>query len=53
MAISALDLTALTLLFNQEIVATGIVNKKVAIKKWFPFIKKNIKCVEFTYLGQS
>lgn len=53
MTISALDLTTLTLLFNQEIVATGIVNKKVDIIKWLPFIKKNVKCIEFTYLGQN
>lgn len=52
-AVSALDLIALTLLFNQEIVATDMKETRIPIKKWLPFIKKKVKYVEFAFLGEA
>lgn len=52
-AVSALDLIALTLLFNQEIVATDMKETRIPIRKWFPFIKKKVKYVEFAFLGEA
>jgi len=50
-AVSALDLMTLTLLFNQEIVATDIKEARIPIRKWLPFINKKVKYVEFAFLG--
>lgn len=52
-AVSALDLIALTLLFNQEIVATDMKETRIPIRKWFPFIKKKVKYVEFVFFRRS
>lgn len=50
-AMSALDFTTLTMIFNQQIVPTEIKDVKVPIKKWLPFIKKKVKYIDFTFVG--